>query len=1193
MSEASKRGNEELNAIIQSKIGELDELNIQTCQQRTVIERLDAELKKCVQEKERLVKEMKENESEIANLRLQAHVECQACLAREDKDEHLTTLQQHNQSMNEQLKVMDSDNQSLTEQLTKAMDDQGALEASLQELDAQHEVAMGQILSSREGLQSEVQQLTEKLSRLTADTSHPVVVSSSGEQEKEDNKSEINAKLDEMGEKLEAAGMSLNNMHMERKELDGTVARLQGEVRGWRDRADKLRAEKRDLQTANRTLQEQVNHSLETHKTNDRQQDDIVKLEAKVNDAISAFNRSKTECEMLQSEILNLQGKSEEQQKQLKEQWALNTSLENRLGETSITKQSTDQINLLEEQNNDLLQQIKAAKGTIEAEKHLVQSTTNEREMLLVKQEELIKALEKEKDKANYLGHEIKSIEAEKMQTIEKLEVALDSNNKLNDRVQNLKSELHLLQEDHSKFQKDDSKRQVDHTKLQEDYSKLQEYHNKLQKEHSKLQEDHSKLHENMMQTEASTQQELYSTNTKQDDKTVNIITELEHEMQALHKTIESQNLKLAESLENTKRSDTTVLQLREEIKKCSAKFMEQEDILVRLREEHSAMEASSASSPKNNVSSLVEQDKPSNRAEMSDKTTESSDVEKLKALDKSGHSNKEDTPYNNHDNKSEESVIIENITNNEEHNNDKMELQQLKKLVAQKDRILLDFKDSNSSLVQLLEERSLAMHGDRTLVDLHEIQQEVRSLRMEKEQMMSVMTEKSRECSQLKSEVHRLMSVVSAEKAALYKLQQDNQEIKSNLSAPHHDMKQEAIKKLSQLIHDKDLEIESLALKNQTLLQVLQESSPDGVQLSTLLQERDNLKHQVAIFQSDREQILVAVNAKHQECVNYHNELVRLGEVMNSEGEQRERLQQQYTTLAQQYENKQQALLKSQHQALNYRQKYQETNTAYRDVLKRQRLGSSTGSPGTNSQSSTPAEESESSLEDLPVAVASLQIAQTEEAEQLKNTVASQQDKLNEREVQINERDKLIREKQQTLLDRDRSLSEKERQLAEYNVRQHRYEEQLSSKDGDLNVAKKQTEQITFQLRSLKVEHDELTQEMTELRDKFDSAQQEIQMTREANNKLALSINDKEFEVTAMKEKISTLTHLWQEREGGAPETESARLIKERETMQDHTQAIKRDRDQFAAALQQQQQENTDLKTEVNQSYVYCTTVK
>lgn len=93
------------------------------------------------------------------------------------------------------------------------------------------------------------------------------------------------------------------------------------------------------------------------------------------------------------------------------------------------------------------------------------------------------------------------------------------------------------------------------------------------------------------------------------------------------------------------------------------------------------------------------------------------------------------------------------------------------------------------------------------------------------------MLNDKTREASSLKSEVHVLMSAVSAGKAALSKLQAESRELArcqdsggtaTQAPGPNEDMKQDAIKRLSQLIKEREFEIESLKQKNATLLEVL-----------------------------------------------------------------------------------------------------------------------------------------------------------------------------------------------------------------------------------------------------------------------------------------------------------------------------------------------------------------------------------
>jgi len=97
-----------------------------------------------------------------------------------------------------------------------------------------------------------------------------------------------------------------------------------------------------------------------------------------------------------------------------------------------------------------------------------------------------------------------------------------------------------------------------------------------------------------------------------------------------------------------------------------------------------------------------------------------------------------------------------------------------------------------------------------------------LRDVRADRERLLTVLGEKTRDASTLRAEVHRLTSVAAASQAALTKAQRDAQQVAAQSQhEANQDMKNEAVKKLSQMIKDKDMEIDALKLKNATLVQV------------------------------------------------------------------------------------------------------------------------------------------------------------------------------------------------------------------------------------------------------------------------------------------------------------------------------------------------------------------------------------
>ena len=385
-------------------------------------------------------------------------------------------------------------------------------------------------------------------------------------------------------------------------------------------------------------------------------------------------------------------------------------------------------------------------------------------------------------------------------------------------------------------------------------------------------------------------------------------------------------------------------------------------------------------------------------------------------------------------------------------------ELENLRKIVSVNDSVVSELKASNASLLSLLEERSMELHGNRILVELHELGAEVANRRREKEQMMSVLNEKTLDCSSLKSEVHRLMTVVSGQKTALSRAEEVNRTLHNSSSLAevsvvnsNDDMSRQAIKQLSQVIRDKDVEMEALRQKSDTLIAVLQVQSPDGAadQISTLMRERDNLAKQVGVYADDRNQIVAALNNKHQECVAYHGEATRLAQLLTNSSAEKDKLEHEYEKLAWEFENKKKALLKSQNELVGLRQKCSESNQLYLDLKQ-----SGVRLDSTNDVDSL-SPDSPQDTQQLIVVLENQRAAVCEKDE----IIAKNATVLRENEHSLRERD-------QRLLERDRALSEREKSINELRVQLHRIEEVACQKEAQLNSANKANQHSTFQLQ-------------------------------------------------------------------------------------------------------------------------------
>ena len=130
---------------------------------------------------------------------------------------------------------------------------------------------------------------------------------------------------------------------------------------------------------------------------------------------------------------------------------------------------------------------------------------------------------------------------------------------------------------------------------------------------------------------------------------------------------------------------------------------------------------------------------------------------------------------------------------------------------------------------------------------------------------MMQVLNEKSREVSQLKAEVGHLVENLNIEREEKENMFKELEESKVTHSA----MNAETVKKLSMLIRDKDLEIESLGERNKSLLEVI-DTEKEAENLSNMHnEEKQKLLKEIEVLKES--------NSKVKADIENSNELIRL----------------------------------------------------------------------------------------------------------------------------------------------------------------------------------------------------------------------------------------------------------------------------------------------------------------------------
>lgn len=367
----------------------------------------------------------------------------------------------------------------------------------------------------------------------------------------------------------------------------------------------------------------------------------------------------------------------------------------------------------------------------------------------------------------------------------------------------------------------------------------------------------------------------------------------------------------------------------------------------------------------------------------------------------------------------------------------------------------------------------------------------------------------------------------------------------------------------------------------------MLQESSQEGTQITGLIQERDNLIKQVSMFQNDREQIVAALGAKHQEAVSYHSEIQRLTTLIREENQKQDLLQQEYssllyqyqenkktlisaqqdyTTLMAQFQEKQKALVDAQQEILTCKEKYVEMDGNYREMLEQSMSKQTSPSPFVEEEmlqqkeavvknvSEVPqSSKSVQTLESMPPVVKtvleantadvkgtsspdeSLQDKQTpdnlEELQSLQAIIRMHEDAFEEKDRLLMEKDKALVSRDNALSEKDKLLDEKDKQYSELSTRFHKTEQMLRTRDSEIGSVKKHNESLAFQLRGIESEASDLRQEKENLSSRRGALEQQMDMVKEANNKLSMALKDHAFELNALKEKNNTLTRLLQEK--------------------------------------------------------------
>lgn len=471
---------------------------------------------------------------------------------------------------------------------------------------------------------------------------------------------------------------------------------------------------------------------------------------------------------------------------------------------------------------------------------------------------------------------------------------------------------------------------------------------------------------------------------------------------------------------------------------------------------------------------------------------------------------------------------------------------QQLDQLVVSRDEVgkLSQMIVQKDLEIQALHARvSMGGHSQDVLI----LQQHLQAYAVEREQVLAVLNEKTRENSQLRSDHHRLMDMMAAKEAALLKLQQENQRL-SNMTDPSgsQEMFKETIQNLSRIIREKDIEIDALTQKCQTLVTVLQSSGGEasagsgGVssnQFEELLQERDTLKQQVKKMEEWKQQVITTVKNMQHESAQLQEELIKLQSQVSADNDCSSKLTVDYTRLIHSYEQKERRLASLSQELAQV----QHTITQLRST--KEVLPDRLDPVGQSPESAPPLTTDPADPPSAPPAndeaaqnlITRLQ-SQLAEKEKIIKTIQENNHRLSNSASASESEQRSQAEGARKVRDRldalQRSVREKDLLIKSRSDQLAQVSEALRNRDNDNEVLKQAVTNLKERALILEMDGRALKGESELIAARSREKESEFRALQETNMQVSLLLREKEFELSAVSEKAATMEKMLKDKE-------------------------------------------------------------
>ncbi|XP_074764657.1 thyroid receptor-interacting protein 11 isoform X1 [Athene noctua] len=1147
----------------------------------------------------RLQQALLEAENEIARLSsLNQGIEKELTSAQHKNENILSAC---TEDQNSELSQLRQDLERKEHELNESIAERETLIAELEELDKQNQEATQHMITLKEQLSKQHTETDSIIKQLKSDIDFERKKVS----ELEIEKMETMKELDSQKEKLSKCSHAFNDLHTSKQQLQDNIKDLQEQLRKSQDCNLHNEKEIGDLQQRLKEREEELSVSLSklTDKSNQESnytcQDLILKEReveiSKLQNDISENKQLNEDLEKSLSDLRTENGKLVSAIEELKQELsdAISEKKKVYLEKDTVVealkmekRQLESELNLTEKR---LLEQAHKYKQTIE---ELSNARSMDTTALQLEHERLVK-LNQEKDfKIAELKRSIEQMEIDHQETKEMLTTSLGGQKQLTELIkekevfiEKFKNQALQVKQELEEYMKVSKKQDVLKQNLEEkdrSLAVMKEENNHLKEEIERLKDQQSR------------------STPVVEPKTLDIIIELESEVTQL-KVIKNN---LEEEIEVHKKTiedqNQTTMQLQQSLQEQRKEIDESKFQCEQMNVTHERLSLEKDEEIKN-LQKTIEQIKTQLHKERQIIQTDSSDLfqeTKVQTLNGENGNEKHDLS------KAEIERLVEGIKERE------MEIKLLnEKNVSLSQQIDQLSKDEVGKLTRIIQEKDLEIQALNARVssasyrqDVLCLQQQLQAYVIEREQVLAVLSEKTRENSQLKTEYRNIMDMVAAKEAALVRLQEENQKLFNRSENSSQDMSRETIQNLSRIIREKDIEIDALSQKCQTLLTVLQTSSTGadngsgGVnsnQFEELLQERDKLKQQVKKMEEWKQQVITTVQNMQHESAHLQEELHKLQAQISVESDSNSKLQVDYNGLIQSYEQNEkklksfsQELVQVQH-SIGQLHNTKDLLLSKLDLVTPSVAAASTISQLSGIQYRAPEvhsdeckllqkelEQLKKSLEEKDSTIRTLQ----ENNQRLSDSVATaseierkSQEGTESEMRQIKERHDVL---QKSLREKDILIKSKSDQLLSVS-------ENLSNKENENELLKQAVTNLKERNLILEMDIRKLKEENENIVASCREKETEFRALQETNMQFSMMLKEKEFESHSMKEKALAFEKLLKEKEQGKT-GELNQLLHEVKSMQEKAVTFQQERDQVMVALKQKQMESSALQSEI-----------